>query len=104
MGLSPREFNDMTPAEFFYAWMGWRKHQADRARDEWERTRWSTYFQMSVHVDPKHRGSLMELLRLPWDENKIAECQEISMEERRERAKEMLKHISHEQKDSGPAD
>ena len=37
MGFAPEVFAAMTPAEFFYAWLGWAHREERSVRQAWER-------------------------------------------------------------------
>ena len=65
MGLRPDDFNDLTPAEFFYAWAGWAKANRDAQRQEWERTRWQTWVLTCIQMEKKDRKEMTQMFTLP---------------------------------------
>jgi hypothetical protein len=73
MGMSPDEFWDCTPREFFYKMEGFFDHQMFLQRQEWERTRWSTNWLWNIQVDPKNRLSQTEMIRFDWERPKPGE-------------------------------
>lgn len=95
MGLSPEAFNNLTPAEFIYAWAGWSKREQDRIRHSWELTRWQTWVLTSIQLDKKDRKALDEMFPLPWDRKaqRSPEGKEptLTIEERLKRVNEILK-------------
>ena len=93
MGITPDVFNDMTPAEFCYAWTGWHKMQTDLAKGQWERIRWSTRLLSILMVDKKNRNDIVKMTELPWDHDIVhSDDTAMTIEERRERVKEMLSY------------
>lgn len=95
MGLSLSEFDAMTPAQFVYACLGWRKAQGERIRHGWEMCRYQTWVLTCIQLDPKDRKPLREMFPMPWDkradrgkEERPAES--ISLEERIKRVSEIL--------------
>ena len=92
MGLRPADFEQMTAAEFFYAWVGWSRREVDLQQQAWERERWSVWVLTSVQLDRKDRKPMQEMFPLPWDKADITPP-DLSIEERRERVNEMLKCI-----------
>jgi len=97
MGLRPCDFEDLTPAEFFYAWAGWAKANIDRQKQEWERTRWQTWVLTCIQLEKKDRKEMVEMFPLPWETPpppKIIPSAELSDEERNERINEMMKCVA----------
>ena len=97
MGMRPDDFNDLTPAEFFYAWAGWAKANRDAQRQEWERTRWQTWILTCIQLEKKDRKEMVEMFPLPWETPpppKIIPSAELSDEERNERVNEMMKCVA----------
>ena len=97
MGMRPDDFNDLTPAEFFYAWAGWAKANIDRQKQEWERTRWQTWVLTCIQLEKKDRKEMVEMFPLPWETPpppKIIPSAELSDEERNERVNEMMKCVA----------
>ena len=91
MGMRPQEFEQMTVAEFYYAWVGWSSRQVELQQQAWERTRWEAWVLTSIQLDKKDRKPMHEMFPLPWDsEPQVAKQEELTIEQRRERAKEML--------------
>ena len=89
MGIAPTMLYDMELAEFSAAYQGWSRLQEHQMRQMWELARWHGAVAISPHV--KNSGNIMQMLSLPWDSKTATE--DISIEERQERAKEMLKHL-----------
>lgn len=96
MGLAPEVFATLTPAEFIQAWLGWMKMQRDRIIHEWELTRWQTWTLTSIQLDRKDRKPMQQMFPMPWDKPAagIPE-EELSLADRQERVKEILKCIEH---------
>lgn len=92
MGIRPEEFEQMTPADFYYAWAGWSKCEVEREQQAWERTRWEVWVLTSVQLDRKDRKPMQEMFPLPWDKTDIVP-RELSIEERTERVNEIMKCI-----------
>ena len=92
MGMRPADFEAMTAAEFYYAWIGWSRREVEREQQAWERTRWEAWVLTSIQLDKKDRKPMLEMYPLPWDKP-IATTSELSIDERRERVNEMLKCI-----------
>ena len=95
--MRPDDFNDLTPAEFFYAWAGWAKANRDAQRQEWERTRWQTWILTCIQLEKKDRKEMVEMFPLPWETPpppKIIPSAELSDEERNERVNEMMKCVA----------
>ena len=92
MGMRPADFEAMTAAEFYYAWVGWSRREVEREQQAWERTRWEAWVLTSIQLDKKDRKPMLEMYPLPWDKP-IATTSELSIDERRERVNEMLKCI-----------
>lgn len=100
MGLPPEEFDRLTPAQFIYAYLGWRKLQQDKVRHDWELCRYQTWVLTSIQLDRKDRLPLQQMFPMPWDgsatrgndkENSSEKVNELTMEERLARVREMLK-------------
>lgn len=89
MHLRPADFEQMSVAEFVYAWWGWAKRQNDLQRQAWERTRWQSWILTSIQLDRKDRRPMQQMFPLPWD-SESKEQEEMTMEQRRERVKEIL--------------
>lgn len=90
MGIAPAVLYDMELADFSAAYQGWSHLQEHQMRQMWELARWHGAVTISPHV--KSSGNIMQMLPLPWDSNTAA-TEDISIEERKERAAEMLKHL-----------
>lgn len=88
MGLAPEVFAALTPAEFIYIWLGWSDGEQTRQRQEWERERWSVWVATCIQLDKKDRLPMTEMFPLPW-EAPVQSSLEPTMEERKERIKEM---------------
>lgn len=88
MGLTPEVFEMMTVAEFVYASWGYAERVKEQMRSDWERERWSTYLLLSIQIDPKDRRDMIEMLPLPWE--RAIEVRELTIEERRERARKII--------------
>ena len=101
MGMRPSDFEELTPAEFFYAWVGWSKNQTDRQKQEWERTRWQTWVLTCIQMEKKDRKDMVTMFPLPWEkapESKpIKSSAELTPEERQKRIDELLKCIPKKQ-------
>ncbi len=92
MGMRPQDFEQMTVAEFYYAWVGWSRREVEREQQAWERTRWEVWVLTSVQLDRKDRKPMLEMFPFPWDKTEPTP-QNLSIEERTERVNEMLKCI-----------
>lgn len=90
MGIAPAALYDMELTEFSAAYQGWSRLQEHQIRQMWELARWHGAVTISPHV--KSSVNIMQKLSLPWDCNTAA-TEDISIEERKERAAEMLKHL-----------
>lgn len=90
MGMTPSALYEMELREFNLAYAGWSRLQEHQMRQMWELARWHGAVTISPHV--KSSGNIMQMLPLPWDSNTAA-TEDISIEERKERAAEMLKHL-----------
>lgn len=88
--MRPDDFNDLTPAEFMYAWIGWMELEENRVKQVWERERWAVWILTSIQMEQKHRQPMTRMFPLPW-ENVPAQIREMTMEERIERVKKLLK-------------
>ena len=87
-----RSVEQMTVAEFYYAWVGWSSRQVELQQQAWERTRWEAWVLTSIQLEKKDRKPMCEMYPLPWDKADITPPA-LSIEERRERVNEMLKCI-----------
>lgn len=92
MGMRPADFEQMTVAEFYYAWVGWSRREVEREQQAWERTRWEVWVLTSVQLDRKDRKPMQEMFPLPWDKADTAP-QELTIEERTERVKQLMQCI-----------
>ena len=92
MGMRPADFEAMTAAEFYYAWVGWSRREVEREQQAWERSRWEAWVLTSIQLDKKDRRPMLEMFPLPWDKAPI-ESESLTVEQRRERVNEMLKCI-----------
>ena len=92
MGMRPQEFEQMTAAEFYYAWVGWSSRQVELQQQAWERTRWEAWVLTSIQLDKKDRKPMHEMYPLPWDKADITPPV-LSIEERRERVNEIMQCI-----------
>lgn len=92
MGIRPAEFEQMTPAEFYYAWVGWSSRQVELQQQAWERTRWEAWVLTSIQLDKKDRKPMLEMFPLPWDKADTAP-RELTIEERTERVKQLMQCI-----------
>ncbi|MFR9500647.1 MAG: hypothetical protein SNH18_09420 [Rikenellaceae bacterium] len=97
MGFTVEEFEQSTPAQFVYAWLGWSKLQEQRTRQEWERERWSLWVNTSCWISKKDRKPMHAAFPLPWDEHMADPSTELTRDERRERAKRLLNRKKHKQ-------
>ena len=93
MGLRPADFEQMTVAEFYYAWVGWSRREVEREQQAWERERWSVWVLTSVQLDRKDRKPMQEMFPLPWDKEELPAPRELTIDERRERVNEIMKCI-----------
>ena len=82
----------MTPAEFFYAWVGWSKGEIEHQQQPWERTRWEAWVLTSVQLDRKDRKPMQEMFPLPWDKASLP-TRELSIQERTQRVNELMQCI-----------
>ena len=87
--MSADEFHALTPAEFMYAWIGWMELEENRIRQAWERERWAVWILTSIQMEQKHRQPMTQMFPLPW-ENVPPSDNELTMDERRERVKQLL--------------
>lgn len=92
MGMRPADFEQMTAAEFYYAWLGWSSREVEREQQAWERTRWEVWVLTSIQLDRKDRKPIQEMFPLPWDKADTTP-RELSIEERRERVNKIMKCI-----------
>lgn len=92
MGMRPADFEQMTAAEFYYAWVGWSRREVEREQQAWERTRWEVWVLTSIQLDRKDRKPIQEMFPLPWDKA-VPTPRELSIEERRERVNKIMKCI-----------
>lgn len=89
MGLRPDDFNELTPAEFIYAWIGWSELEQNRTKQAWERERWSVWVATCIQLDKKDRQPMTQMFPLPWEEV-VSIQQELTMEERKKRVNDIL--------------
>lgn len=90
MGMSPETFQRITPAEFIYSWLGWSELERSRVQQAWERERWAVWVLTSIQMDRKDRQPMTQMFPLPW-EAIPAKTTELTMEERIERVKLIMK-------------
>ena len=100
MNIPPDSFYAMTPVEFIYAWIGWLEHQESAIRQAWERERWAVWILTSIQMDKKDRMSAVHMFPLPW-ETPQDDRRDITMDERREIVRNMLKSTKNENNDIG---
>jgi hypothetical protein len=81
MGMTPDEFWDCTPREFFYKMEGFFDHQMFLQRQEWERVRWSTNLLWNIQVAPKSRMTPTEMLKFEWEKPKPSDTPPITKDE-----------------------
>lgn len=93
MGLRPTDFEMLTPAEFWYAYMGYAVKRYQAERSEWERARWQTWILTGIQLERKDRRSLTAMFPMPWDNETDPRpaSSGITMEERMERVKQMMR-------------
>lgn len=92
MGLQPTEFENMTPAEFRYAFDGWLAEKEEKIIREWEQARFVAYYAMVLDMEPKHRKPMKVMFPMAWDSPEdTTEVPEISYEERVRRVREFRK-------------
>ena len=97
MGMRPDDFNDLTPAEFFYAWLGWAKAERDRQKQAWEQIRWQTWVLTCIQLDKKDRKEMVEMFPLPWEKAPaVKPSGELTPEERKKRVDELMKCVKKE--------
>jgi hypothetical protein len=90
MGMRPDDFDDMTPARFIYAWLGWMECEESRMRQAWERERWAVWILTSIQMERKDRQPMTQMFPLPWECQPAHGNDELTMEERRERVNRIL--------------
>ncbi|MFI3298768.1 MAG: hypothetical protein R3Y49_03080 [Rikenellaceae bacterium] len=90
MGISPQDFDTLTPAEFVYARLAWMAAEREKFRQEWERTRWSTWILAMPNFEKSARGEASAMFPLPWEEASTQKCKEMTMEERSQRVNTIL--------------
>lgn len=90
MGMTPEVFDAMTPAHFVYAWLGWSHHQEQLHRQAWEQERWSVWVLTSIQLERKDRRAMTEMFPLPWEESQTLCTEELTLEERKERIRQIL--------------
>lgn len=90
MGLAPETFDNMTVAQFMYACVGFNEREKNEFRAEWERTRWSTYFLLSIQIRPEDRKEMTQMLPLPWEVTQHA-SKNMTLDERQARVADMIK-------------
>ncbi len=96
MGMRPDDFDDITPARFIYAWLGWMEREESRMRQAWERERWAVWILTSIQMERKDRQPMTQMFPLPWESAIVAEPVELSMAERVDRVNKILKVIEDE--------
>lgn len=80
IGISRDDFERCTPVEFYEIWRNWAKHDTDKERSSWERTRVLAMCAVQPYI--KNKLTAHELLPFPWDEEeKLGQQKEISKEE-----------------------
>ena len=89
MGMRPDDFNDLTPAEFIHAWLGWMELQEAGMRQAWERERWAVWILTTIQMERKDRLPMTQMFPLPW-EAIPAQSADLSMKERLERVKRIM--------------
>jgi hypothetical protein len=94
--MRPDDFDDITPARFIYAWLGWMEREESRMRQAWERERWAVWILTSIQMVRKDRQPMTQMFPLPWEATTAAEPVELSMTERVERVNRILKIIENE--------
>ena len=94
MGMSPLDFEILTPAEFIYAWAGWMKLEKDRIIHSWETTRWQTWVLTSIQLDRKDRKLLEDMFPMPWDNKSPSPTRDLSIEERKERVNKIMQCVN----------
>lgn len=94
MGMRPCDVYDLELAEFSAAHEGWLRAREMAAKEGWEQHRWSASRIASMWL-PK-TADAREYFSFPWDNDaalEVATKPEISIEERRERVREILSKI-----------
>jgi|GEM_PF-771735 hypothetical protein len=98
MGLRPCDFEALTVAEFYYAYMGFSAQHYQQIRDTWERIRWQTWVLTSIQLERKDRKSMTEMFPMPWDNTAASpKGAQISMKERQERIKRIMECVNTQQ-------
>ena len=97
MGMRPCDFEDLTPAEFFYAWAGWVSSRIAQQKEQWERTRWQTWVLTCSWMEKKDRKEMTEMFPLPWEKapapKRVKSSAELTPEERQKRVDELMKCV-----------
>lgn len=88
--MRPEDFEALTPAEFIYAWLGWSEREQNRQRQAWERERWAVCVLTSIQLDRKERRAMTEMFPLPWKAESAQTSTPLTMQERRERIRQIL--------------
>ena len=98
MGMRPCDFEDLTPAEFFYAWAGWASARISRQKEQWERTRWQTWVLTCIQLEKKDRKEMTAMFPLPWEKAPAPAKPSalLTPEERQKRIDELIKCIPKE--------
>ena len=96
MGMRPDDFDDITPARFIYAWLGWMEREESLMRQAWERERWAVWILTSIQMERKDRQPMTQMFPLPWESATVAEPVELAMAERVRRGNKILKVIEDE--------
>lgn len=95
--MRPEDFERLTPAEFIYAWLGWSEHDQERQRQAWERERWAVWVLTSIQLDRKERRPMTEMFPLPWEMTTTQTSEPLTMQERRERIRQILNDPKHDE-------
>lgn len=92
MGMQPSELYALELREFFAIYAGWLKLEEQRARQEWERTRWLASVVISPHL--KSQTPVTQLFPLPWDKEsedpQILDYDPDNLDERRAHIEKVL--------------
>jgi hypothetical protein len=79
--LAPDDFWGMTPREFWNCLEGWSEHERFLQREQWERTRLSTYWLFIIQLKPEGRPKLKDFMPFKWDKEDKKEVSVITPEE-----------------------
>lgn len=97
MGMRPCDFEDLTPAEFFYAWAGWASARIARQKEQWEQTRWQTWVLTCIQLEKKDRKEMTAMFPLPWEKAPapaVKSSAELTPEERQKRIDELMRCVN----------